>query len=609
MYSPVCLDILLCSHDNPASNHVNPVLETKDLVKCQFLSRRFLSLSRDDNIWKLECFDASRAESRRRRQNIDATNTPLHTLRSAFSELSGQPSQPSQQETVRTSSAFGQRQRALANWDPSYLDETVNFYDEYIHRHAPINIGWLSIPGGTSLEATGVGLIEDFDSNPEHIVASLDDGSVCIWDVQQRFTGSHQSQGRLVRRSSTGILAGAQHQRQSLEEIRALMTETGAVESVSIDNHRRRGYFAQNATLVEVDLATLQVVSQESFPFPITALSQARSSSLVVGSNCTIHIHDPRNKSKSALDPSLECQVIGGPAANHAPLSQPGPLSILDRVEDDSIWVAGRFTHLLNYDRRFFPKIRGTVHSGGRISCIAEIPYPYIPRSLDLLQTPSVAISDLLAAKATPGSTILAAGEYKGKGSLEFYGLPSSNSACLITESYRNRQTASSTRLLSVAAHGSSTVFSDGDGNLKWVERDGKTAIRSYNINEAVEVPSFNQAQSAAQGSDDEQSQGDIVQKIIPLQHSTSSWSSKRLDANQSDLVLKTGDGRVGILGFGHDTLYVGEEEEDAVVETTEQRERRDAEKQYQETLMRALQRQADEVRFMRGLGMIQSYM
>jgi hypothetical protein len=578
-------------------------LDVNQLVKCQYLSRRFLPLCRDDNLWKLECFDASRAESRRRRLRIDPANTQLHTLRSAFNQLSGQPSQSSAQSSAPKLSPAAETQRAFANWDPSYGSETADFSDEYIHRHGPINIGWLSMPGDDSLEATGLGLFQDSEGDSQHLAASLDDGSVCLWDVSPGYTSADLSQGRIVGKSSPGLLSGGSRAGQSREEARAIMTETGAVESVSIDNDRRRGYFAQNGTLVEIDLGTLQVISQETFPFPIAALSQARDSSLVVGTNWTVHIHDPRNKTRSAVNPSFQCEIIGGPASSHASLSQPGPLSILDRVQDESIWIAGRFTHLLNYDRRFFPKVRGTVHSGGRISCITEKSRPYVPRSLDLLQDPTILISDVYAAKNAPGSTILAAGEYKGKGSLEFYGLAPSRSGSVITESYRNRQTAASTRLLSVAAHGNSTVFSDGDGNLKWVERDGMTTIRTYNINDAVDAPSFNQAQSTAQGPDDERSQGDIVQKILPLQPSTRSWSSQRSDVNQSDLVLKTGDGRIGVLGFGHKTLYSREEEE-IVVETTEERVRRDAEKQYRETLGRALQSQADEVRFMRGLGM-----
>lgn len=578
-------------------------MDVHQLVTCQYLSRRLLHLCRDDNLWKLECFDASRAESRRRRLRIDPTNTQLHTLRSAFNQLSGQPSQsPGETAASRLSSA-AETQRAFANWDPSYANETVNFYDEYIHRHGPINIGWLSMPGDEAPEVTGLGLVRDSDGVPQHLAASSDDGSICIWDVQPRYTDTDLSQGRIVGKSSPGLLSGSSSVSRSREQTKAIMTETGAVESVSVDNDRKRGYFAQNSTLIEVDLGTLQVISQETFPFPIAALSQARDSSLVVSTNWTVHIHDPRNKSRSAVNPSLQCEIIGGPASNHALLSQPGPLSILDRVQDESIWIAGRFTHLLNYDRRFFPKVRGTVHSGGRISCITENPRPYIPRSLDLLQDRTISISDVYAARNGLGSTILAAGEYKGKGSLEFYGLAPSSSGSVIVESYRNRQTAASTRLLSVAAHGNSTVFSDGDGSLKWVERDGMTTIRTYNINEAVDAPSFNQAQSTAQGPDDEASQGDIVQKIIPLQQPTRSWSSNRPDVNQTDLVLKTGDGRIGILGFGHKTLY-SREEEHIVVETTEERVRKDAEKQYRETLGRALQSQADEVRFMRGLGM-----
>jgi hypothetical protein len=526
-------------------------------------------------------------------------------------------------------SATDETQRALANWDPSYADDDVNFYDEYIHRHAPINIGWLSMPKGTSVEATGFGLVHGSNAEPEHLAASLDDGSVCIWDMRPRYTHSALTQGRLVGNSPAGLLSGQGHAAQSAHEIKALMTETGAVESVSIDNDRNRGYFAQNSTLVQVDLATLKVISHDAFPFPITALSQSRNSSLVVGTNWTVHIHDPRNKSRYYADPSLQCEMINGPPSDHVALSQPGPLSILDRAEDESIWIAGRFTHLLNYDRRFFPRIRGTVHSGARISCIIEKARPYVPRSLDLLQNLSVSISDVYAAKTAPGSTILAAGEYKGKGSLEFYGLARTKSGSVVTESYRNRQTASSTRLLAVAAHGNSTVFSDGDGNLKWVERDGMTAIRSWNINQAVEAPffnqaqspsfdqaqspsfdqaqspSFNQAQSAAQSAEDDPSQGDIVQKMVPLQSpAQGSRVGSRADVNQADLILKTGDGRIGVLGFGHKTLYCKEEEE-SVVETTAERVRKDAEKQYRETLRRALQSQADEVRFMRGLGQI----
>ncbi|KAF2679641.1 hypothetical protein K458DRAFT_422188 [Lentithecium fluviatile CBS 122367] len=124
--------------------------------------------------------------------------------------------------------------------------------------------------------------------------------------------------------------------------------------------------------------------------------------------------------------------------------------------------------------------------------------------------------SRLREAKSTSGHTLIAAGEYKGKGSLELYGLSSdphrsinlsdnrttrNNHAC-----YQNRQTASSSKLLSVAPHGTRLVFSDGDGNLKWVERDGSTPVRHFNINDT--------ANSSQVGL--EAGWGDIVQKILP---------------------------------------------------------------------------------------------
>ncbi|KAF1347741.1 hypothetical protein BDV97DRAFT_399953 [Delphinella strobiligena] len=590
------------------------LLDASELVSCQQLSRRFCELCRDNTIWKQECFNASRAEAKRRRQLIDSSTSPLATLRYAFAGWSGPDALEGNISQPARAAASSARSRALANWDPAYPNEKPNYYQEYIHRHAPINVGWLRIPslageGSEPNEATGVGLLQHTESgSPQHIVAPLDDGSISIWDIQPRETGSPPSQGNVVGRSAVGLLSGTDPTKHSLANIRSIMTETGAVESVSIDSWQKRGYFAHNNTLVQVDLATLQAVSHESFPFPITALSQTHQNSLVVGTNNTIHLHDPRNRSKSSIDPSLTVEVIGGPTASHVTLSQPGPLSILNHTEDDLIWVAGRFTHLLNYDRRFFPRLRGTVHSGARISCLATLPYSLIARSMDLLQDPSLSIQDLYTAKSTPGTTLFAAGEYKGKGSLEYYNMSRSSTTSIprTTNFYQNRQTASSNKLLAVASHGLSTVFSDGDGNLKWVERDGSTAIRTHNINDYADPPSFNQSQSQAQiiNLPDQSAQGDIVQKILPLEHSQPpSSSSKRIDSNQSDLLLKTGDGRIGILGFGHESLY-GKEELEEIVESTEERARKDAERSYQDSMGRLLQRHADEMRYLRLSGL-----
>lgn len=543
-----------------------------------------------------------------------------------------QPERPSQ--SVQTASR--DRVRALANWDPAYPEEQIDYYQEYIHRHAPIHTGWLGLPrdvsreGKNTLEATGVGVIRREDAGTaEQVVAPMNDGSIAIWDIKASETRPGDPRGMLLGRSAMGLLSGRASETErakAMTESKTIMTETGAVECVSIDSARKKGFFAVQDVLHEVDLHTLQLVSSESFPFPITALSSAEDSTAVtVGTNWTLHVHDPRNKSKASDNSSHRLELIGGPTASHATLPQPGPLSVLHHPgyshDDHSIWVAGRFTPLLNYDRRFFPRLRGTIHSGARIASLALLPRPYVPRSLDLLQNPSVSIADLHTAKSQIGSTILAAGTYKGKGSLELYGLspPSVPGRQIATSgSYQNRQTASATKLLSVAAHGASIVFSDGDGNLKWVERDGFSAIRSYNINAAPEEVSFNQAQSLAQdasaygifssSASEMPGQGDLVQKIIPTSTTSQAASPSTPSAGslgQSDLVLWTGDGRLGILGFGHESPYTQAAAElESKAESAEERAREDAEREYAGRLRRALERQADEVRFVRGLGL-----
>lgn len=40
-----------------------------------------------------------------------------------------------------------ERLRILANWDPSYPTEKVDWYEEYVARHAPISTSWLQQPG------------------------------------------------------------------------------------------------------------------------------------------------------------------------------------------------------------------------------------------------------------------------------------------------------------------------------------------------------------------------------------------------------------------------------------------------------------------------------
>ena len=625
--------------------HILTYLDLLDLVRTQQTSSRLLRLSRDNNVWRTICFTHSRAENQRRRKELYAAqDAEIVALRHAVNGWSERPEDV--EDTARTSQGTealdSARTRAMANWEPAYQWEKLDYYQEYIHRHAPIApIGWLDLPSQqnpkskTGHEATGIGILsEPGNDRVEKAVAPLDDGSICIWDMRNRYTHRGRQRGLPLGRSRAGLLSGSDSsssKTKAMDESKAIMTETGAVECVSVDSGTNRGYFAVQNELHEIDLATLQAVAKETWPFPVTALSATGPHNpLTVGTTSTVHIYDPRNKSAFLTqDDSIRCELIGGAVISHAVLAQPGPLSILNRSDDQadshSIWVAGRFTHLLEYDRRCFPRLRGTIHSGARISCLTSLPHPHIPRYLDLVQNPSVSINDLETAKSANGVTLLAAGVYKGKGSLELYGL-SSNASTTSTitpsqpsSSYQNRQTASASKLLSVAYHGASIVYSDGDGNLKWVERNGSSHIRSYNINEIQLEPSFNQAQSHVQQDASQYGvfastasqvpgQGDIVQKIIPITTShyiDGGMNSEhgRPDINAEDLLLWTGDGRIGVLGFGHEDK-VAREKLHVKALNAEERALEDAERQYSGTLRRALESQADEARFMRGLGL-----
>ncbi|CAK3752063.1 hypothetical protein DOTSEDRAFT_70502 [Lecanosticta acicola] len=607
--------------------HILSFLENADIVHLQLVSSRYLALGRDNAVWKTESFNHSRAEALRRRQNLmSLQDARLAELRNAVtalpggdltawdvSQLVGRPQGRASNDPA--AEARIQRTRALANWEPGYPHERLDYYEEYIHRHAPINVGWLEVPKVQTTdkdelrEATGIGMLTDQQTSAnEHAVSPLDDGSVCIWNISARATTQSGGGGRLIAQSKPGLLTG--RHANATSESRAVMTETGAVECVSIDSSSAKGYFAVQNLLQEVDLNTMQLVSSKEYPFPITALSETRErSAITIGTNMTIHLHDPRDPAFAAAEANSGGELIGGLVYSHATLAQPGPLSILNHdgfgADDSSIWVAGRFTSLLNYDRRFFPRLRGTIHSGARIASLSSLPYPLVPRSLDLLRNPDATVSAFQEARSATGTTILAAAEYKGKGSLELHGLPR-------VQSYQNRQTASASKLLSVAPHGGRIVFSDGDGHLKWVERDGFTYVRTFNINDAL--PGDPSGDATAHGiwsssGSELPGQGDIVQKIMPTDRNYENTYAKsgRLDVNQNNLLLWTGDGRVGILGFGHSNPLGDEQWHDALEEqalTAEQRAGEDAERQYGMAMRRALERNADEVRFVRGLGM-----
>jgi len=490
-----------------------------------------------------------------------------------------------------------QRDRALANWEPGFPGEKINYYEEYIHRHANVNINWIDLPNRSGIdrretrEATGIGILSNAGSGSQHLISPLDDGSICIWDVTSRSTTGNGGRANLVGQTTSGLLSGRAQPHKS----HTIMTETGAVECVSINNSSSKGYFAVQDVLQEVDLETLQVSSTKKYPFPITALSTCQPGTpLTVGTHSTVHLHDSREATKA----SSSVELIGGSIDSHATLSQPGPLSILNQASDSSIWVAGRFTSLLHYDIRRFPRLLGTIHSGARIACLTSLEHPFIPRTLRNLDTP---IASLRSARGISGTTLLVAAEYKGKGSLELHD-PSGR------QSYQNRQTASASKLLSVVPHGGRIVFSDGDGNLRWMERDATTLVRQYNINSDLPKEDVTAGGIFSSTGSEIPGQGDIVQKILPLRTHDGPDPSSRPDIPNESLLLWSGDGRLGCLSFGgQNPLKPDDSWHDAVEEqaiSAEERAKEDAERQYDLRMRRALERNADEVRFVRGLGM-----
>jgi hypothetical protein len=605
------------------------------------VSRQLLNLSRDNNLWKTLCFSHSVAERRRRRieaaSDIDPRLAELITaannIANAFDTSVQNPHAPSaevQQERNRE-----RRWEALrTNWDPSYPDEKVNWYQDFIQRHAPQQLSFFQDAGNEGRdeeevrrEATGAGILFDADGSADKLVAPMDDGSICIWDASK----SSERQGKMVAKTSIGLLSNRGETLDydtRLSQTQAIMTETGAVECVSIDSTLQKGFFAVRNILNEVDLNTLQVVSRSPYPFPITALSEAHHRTpLTVGTNWTLHLHDTR-KPPTAPSPT-RCELIGGSMdtsfsrletgdfGGHVSLAQPGALAILHLPEsrewdgNGDIWVGGRFTSMLNFDRRFFPRLRGTVHSGARISCLTSLPYPFIPNSLRTGYPPSY----LRAAKDTPGHTLIVAGEYKGKGSLELYGLSSEPTRSInssdsrttrnLQACYQNRQTASSSKLLAAAPHGTRIVFSDGDGNMKWVERDGSTPVRQFNINDMQRRPtSPTQTMTNPLQANTETGWGDIVQKILPTTHPLTSHDPSSTSLGQDDLVIWTGDGKLGMLGFGREAPFDVDCFEDALEQQVGDGGEKVREREYGMEMRRALEQQAREVRWMRGYGL-----
>jgi hypothetical protein len=138
-----------------------------------------------------------------------------------------------------------EKARILANWDPSYPGENIDWYSEFIHRYSPITVSWLQQPRNREnlehepVEVRGIGVHNcPGDDNFSIALAPLDDGSVCLWDL----SGSFGTRGRIIGRSQRSILCTSSS--TAPKALRAKMINTGVVECVSINNERKRAYIA-----------------------------------------------------------------------------------------------------------------------------------------------------------------------------------------------------------------------------------------------------------------------------------------------------------------------------------------------------------------------------
>ena len=578
------------------------VLHARDIVTLQLVTKHFLKIYRDNNLWKDICLDDSLLSEAARR--FQSHHTPSITRTQEPTALDLRRAVEHIDPTLRNHLPRKEKptRRAASSWDPTYPGEKVDWYNEYIARHAPLSISWLQQPTNDShriienIEPRGLGLLQK--DGEDIVIAPLDDGSVCLWNIGQDDAAPQHRDGRIMTRSRPGLLSvtgpgGTTW--QGVEKSKAKMTSTGVVECVSIDKMRNKAYFAVQSGLNEVDLSTLQISAYDRYPFSISSLSEATHPvPLTVGTTLSLHMHDPRlgNNGRVSSYTYISERVdssydfANGPTRNdfhrlnagddpqeeYATLFHPAPLSILHFNPSSTIYVAGRFPSILTYDRRFFPKLTSTIYSGARLCSMTSLFTPNNP-------------------------TLVAAGEYKGKGSLEFYPTTrsiTSESPSPATvpgnEPKRNRTSASSSKLLSLTSHGTRLLFSDGDGQLKWVERDGSTLVRRWNIN------TYTTADCLLMSSvfHSNPNEGDVARKLLPV-------SAKE----RSEVLIWTGE-KIGLLGFRENPRFVfgADGDDDGSMMEGRDGSERMAERDYGRMVREALERQADEARFMQGLGL-----
>lgn len=504
----------------------------------------------------------------------------------------------------------------------------------------------------------------------EKVLSAMEDGSLRIWDVQVSSNGRRclKESGR----SKDSLLFDDLSSTSGPSTSKRQPNVGTAIDSTVVDTFRDMAYVAVGDVLNEVDLNTMQLISQNKYAWNITATSQVAGPDLplMIGTSFSLQMHDPRlslryqadhtdhrlditkedgnmvflenyNKAEHRAKWSADGIAPTGigsqkqrkrsksprPRPEFCARVEPGPQAILHHGVNEIV-VAGRMPSVLFYDKRIFPQLQYSIHSGARLSSITTLPYG--PRA---------------STNSTAEATLIAAGEYHGRGSLELYELPhhrvserkpstqrkDSESAGLETEmtnpevsniqpvasglsddagnetsdsnapqsgepySLRNRQSASQAKLLSVATQGTRIVFSDGEGGLKWVERDGRGLARRWNINSYQ----YTHTGGAIVGEA-------VARKILTFSSDQSKdEGGHTITCGDGDLLVWTGSD-IGVVTTKvkwtpHDELVKAFEEKMHISDGPEKK--KEQEEAYARTMRMALERQADERRFLARFG------
>lgn len=164
----------------------------------------------------------------------------------------GQASEASNQDDDAERPGKQERLRIRANWDPSYPNEKVSWYDEYIQRHGPTVANWFeparrkdNSDKWVNVDARGVALYrpDNFLDDPAGLdtllaISPLDDGGICIWDVN----GTRGKKGSIFAKSKPGLLFVDGPQADNNRASKRV--DSGVTECVSVDNQRHRAFFA-----------------------------------------------------------------------------------------------------------------------------------------------------------------------------------------------------------------------------------------------------------------------------------------------------------------------------------------------------------------------------